>query len=81
MRNMAAYSITKNLLCFICHGKPDKSQEDFDCGCYRPGNSFLCENDCASQQNMLEHILKGTGNTVVDKQNRRCTHPATMERV
>ena len=29
----------------------------------------------------LEHILKGTGNTVVDKQKRRCIHPATMERV
>ena len=43
MRNATAYSITKNALCFECHGKPDKGQEDFDHCCCHPGNTFLCE--------------------------------------
>ena len=50
VRDTAMYSITKNHLCFICHGKPDKGQEDFDCCCCHLGDPLLCENKCASQQ-------------------------------
>jgi len=37
--NTVAYSVTKSP--FVCHGKFDKSQEDFDCCCYEPGNAFF----------------------------------------
>ena len=50
---MAAYSITENHLCFVCHGKPDKCQEDLDCGCCRPDDAFLCVNKWASQQSKI----------------------------
>jgi len=40
MRNPAAYSITENHLCFVCHDKPDQSQEDLDCRCCSPDNAF-----------------------------------------
>ena len=43
MRNTAEYSITKNSLCFVCHGKPDEGQEDFDRCCCSPDNTSLCE--------------------------------------
>ena len=48
MRDIAAYS--KGPLCFVCHCKPNKGQEDFDCCRCCPDNSFLCENIYASQQ-------------------------------
>ena len=50
MRNTGAYPITENHLCFVCHDEPDKGQEDFDCCCCRPDNSFLYKDKCASQQ-------------------------------
>jgi len=53
MGNTARYSITENPLCFVCHDKPDKCQENFNCGCYRPDNSFLCKNKCASQKSEI----------------------------
>ena len=53
MRNTVAYSITKNLLCFVRHGEPDKCQEDFDCRCYHLDNSFSHENECANQQKKI----------------------------
>jgi len=53
MRNTAAHSITKNHLCFVCHGEPDKCQEDFNCGCGCSDNTFLCENKCASHQSKI----------------------------
>ena len=43
MRDPTAYPITKNHLCFVCHGEPDKGQEDFDWCCCHPGNAFLCK--------------------------------------
>jgi len=43
VKNTAAYSITKNPLCFVCYGKSDKGQEDFNCCCCHPDNAFLCE--------------------------------------
>jgi len=53
VRYMAAYSVTKYPLCFICHGKPDKGQDDFDCGCRRPDSAFLSENKCTSHQSKI----------------------------
>ena len=53
MWNTAAYSITKNLLCFVRHGEPDKCQEDFDSRCYHFDNSFSHENKCANQQKKI----------------------------
>ena len=52
VRNTAAYSITKNHLCFVCYGEPNKGQDDFDCCCCCPDDSF-CENKCASQKNEI----------------------------
>ena len=51
MGDTAVYSITKNPLCFVCHGEPDKGQEEFDCGGCRPGSSFSCKNK--SQQSKI----------------------------
>ena len=51
MGDTAVYSITKNPLCFVCHGEPDKGQEEFDCGGCRPDSSFLCKNK--SQQSKI----------------------------
>jgi len=42
VRNTGVHSITKNSLCFVCHSKPDIYQEDFNCGCCCPDNSFFC---------------------------------------
>jgi len=53
MRNAATYTITKDHLCFVCHGKPDNCQEDFNCGCCCPDNAFLCKNKYASQQSEI----------------------------
>ena len=50
MRKTSAYSIAENHLCSVCHGKPDKGQEDFDCCCCRPDNPFSRENKFASQR-------------------------------
>ena len=41
VKNTAAYSITKNPLCFVCYGKSDKGQEDFNCCCCHPDNAFF----------------------------------------
>ena len=76
---MATYSITKSLLCFVCHSKPDKCQENLDCCCCCPDNAFLYENKSA-KQNMLEYILKGSNNTVMHIIKMRFIHPTTMER-
>ena len=40
----------QNSLCFVCHSKLDKGQEDFNCGCCHPDNSFLCGGKYACQQ-------------------------------
>jgi len=53
IRNTAAYSIAKNHLYFVCHNKPDKGQEDFNCCCSCPDDSFLCEGKCISQQSEI----------------------------
>jgi len=61
MRNTAVYSITKNLLCFVRLGEPDKCQEDFDCRCYHLDNSFSLENECANQQK--KYAIQGSTKT------------------
>jgi len=43
IKNMTEYSITKSSLCFLCHGKPDKDQEDLHCCYCCLDNTFLCK--------------------------------------
>ena len=81
MRNTAMYSTTKSPLCFVCHGKPDNGQEDFNWCCCCPDNAFWWEwMSKSAKQNMLEHILGGSNNPVFHIMKMHCIHPATMER-
>jgi len=75
------HPITKNPLCFVCHGEPGKCQENFYCCCCRPDNAFLCEKKClGSPSKYVDHVLQGTSKSIPYNMKMRWTRPATMER-